>query len=239
MLPCHSPVLKKPCALIALLPLMALAGCIAGGSGIWHMPDANYNDGENYVICFQLTAPGGNASKAFTDAYIVLEGVRAQMTRTHDSKYKVEFEYRAKTADLVGKIPEYHFEYSGGALDRFMNWTRRTDRRNSILNPSARSEITSDGYRVFQPTESVSKPVSAVPDAVYDSIDQIKFDPPITRYEMGAPYTCRQFDATLYDKENNVVGQLKPYSLGNGGWYISYSDDNRPITVFKRRPNQG
>jgi hypothetical protein len=185
-----------------------LAGCnIAGGIGERHMPDANYNDGENYAICLQLTAPGGNASKAFTEAHIMLDGVRAGMTKTVDTKDKVEFVYMAKTADLVGKIPKYHFEYS-----------------------TARGRLN-----IHTPAESISKPVSAEPDTLYDSIDQIKFDPPIVRFEMGEPYTYKQFQATLYDKEGNEAGEIKPYYLCGGGWYISYRDSSRPITVYKRR----
>lgn len=210
--------------------LMSLAGCnIAGGIGERHMPGANHNDGENYTICLQLTAPGGNASRAFTEAYIVLEGVRARMTKTVDTKDKVEFVYIARTADLVGKIPKYHFEYSGGELDRFMN------KVDYFTERSRRSSTTPTGYRIHKPAESISKPVSAEPDILYDSIDQIEFDLPIVRAEMGQAHTYKQFQATLYDKENNAVGQIIPYHVCGGGWYISYSDSGRPTTVYKRR----
>jgi hypothetical protein len=91
-------------SIASIFILMSLAGCnIASGIGERHMPDANHNDGENYTICLQLTAPGGNASRAFTEAYIVLEGVRARMTKTVDTKDKVEFVYIARTADLEGR----------------------------------------------------------------------------------------------------------------------------------------
>lgn len=237
------------CRTIAsLFILVSLTGCnIAGGIGGQHIPDDNYNDGVNYTICLKLTAPGGNASKAFTEAYIVLDGVRARMTKTVDTKDKVEFVYVAKTADLVGKIPKYHFEYSGGKLDRFMNRGDRVefareklarsikDWMDNSTTPSRRSSITPEGYRIHTPTESVSKPVSAEPDIVYDSIEQIKFDPPIVRAEMGKAHTYKQFQATLYDKDNHVVGELIPYYVGSGGWYISYSDSSKPITVYKRR----
>lgn len=219
------------CKIIAsVFILVSLAGCnIAGGIGERHIPDGNHNDGENYTICLQLTAPGGNASKAFTEAYIVLDGVRASMSKTVDTKDKVEFVYIAKTADLVGKVPKYHFEYSGGAMDRFMN------KVDYFTVSSRRSSTTRTGYRIHTPAESISKPVSAEPDILYGSIDQIKFDPPIVRAEMGEAYTYKQFQATLYDKEGNEVGTLRPYYIGGGGWYISYRDSSRPITVYKRR----
>jgi hypothetical protein len=216
--------------LASLFSLVSLAGCnIAGGVGERHIPDANHNDGVNYTICLQLTAPGGNASKSFTEDYIVLDGVRAQMTKTVDTKDKVEFVYVAKTADLIGKIPKYHFEYSGGKMDRFMS------KKDYSSTPSRRSSTTPAGYRIHTPAESISKLISAEPDMLYDSIDQIKFDPPIVRAEMGKAHTSKQFQATLYDKDNNEIGTLYPYYVGGGGWYISYHDSSRRITVFKRR----
>ena len=192
----------------SLFILVSLAGCIAGGIGERHMPEGNNNDGEHYTICLELTAPGGNASRAFTEAYIVLDGIRARMTKKVDTQDKVEFVYIANTADLVGKIPTYHFEYS-----------------------TARGRLN-----IHTPAKSISKPVSAKPDILYDSIDQIEFDPPIVRAEMGQAHTYKQFQATLYDKDNNEVGQIIPYYFcGGGGWYISYSDSGRHTTVYKRR----
>jgi hypothetical protein len=188
---------------------VSLAGCnVAGGIGERHMPGANYNDGDNYTICLELSAPGGDASKAFREAYIVLDGIRARMTRTVGTQDKVDFIYKAETADLIGRVPKYHFEY-----------------------PTARGRTN-----IHTPAESVSKPVSAKPDILYDSIDQITFEPPIVRAEMGRAHTHKQFQATLYDKYNNEVGELIPYYFcDGGGWYVSYSDSGRPSAFYKRR----
>jgi hypothetical protein len=202
------PAVRARVVTASLVMLATVTGCqMAGGIGERHMPDANRNDGESYTICLHLTAPGGDASRAFTDADIVLNGVRAPMTRAVATPDKVEFVYSARTAELLGKIPSYHFEYSAG-------WRRRN---------------------VHRPAQSVSKPVTATPDTLYDSIDQIGLDPPIVRAQMGQAHTHRQFEATLYDGDGNEVGTLRPYHICGGGWYVAYRDEARRTTVYKRR----
>lgn len=98
--------------IVIIILLGVLSGCIAGGISQYHDPTKNVLADGVYRISMELSAPGGNAKKAFTAAQIVVTDHQPrQMKRASANKEEVIFVVEIPIEELPVGAFSYYFVY--------------------------------------------------------------------------------------------------------------------------------